>query len=127
MMSLRQLEYLQYYIKAMKLIQPTADAIARYRTAVAEIRKATEASRECADLEGPDFRNDVENMKAIPAIEKLQEEWDIDPTELTDLPLPSSKFFWFEKDFVDIVCFLVVSDAYLAHNPTGTDPASAHR
>lgn len=103
MMSLRQLEYLRYYIKAMKLIQPTADAIERYRAAVAEIRIATEAERKRARLDSQDFSDDAENGEAKTNTEAAQEEWKVDASKLADLPLPSSKFFLFNKDFIDIV------------------------
>ena len=103
MMSLRQLEYLQYYIKAMKLIQPSADAIERYRAAVAEIRIATEAERTLAKLVSRDFSDDAENGDAKTNTEAAQEEWEVNASKLADLPLPSSKFFLFKKDFVDIV------------------------
>lgn len=109
MMSLRQLEYIQYYVKAMKLIQPTPEAIERYRAAVAETRKATVDERK---LQGPGSQDvsDDEDSRDQGRDKGAEdpEEWEIDVSKLADLPLPSSKFFLLRHDLVDIVCGFLV-------------------
>lgn len=109
MMSLRQLEYIQYYVKAMKLIQPTTEAVERYRKALEEVSKAAEEEQgEGSQVGSEDGQS---GGKAD------LEEWEIDVEKLADLPLPSSKFWLLRKDLTDIVRHLL-SYRYPAHQPS---------
>ena len=99
-MSLRQLEYIQYYIKAMKLIQPTPDAIQRYRDALDKLREDEEETQSQA------LSDDQEDGGAAAqqdgTIEKGQEKWQFDVTKLADVPLPSSKYYVLKDHLLDI-------------------------
>jgi hypothetical protein len=103
MMSLRQLEYIRYYVKAMKLIQPTPDAVERYRKAVGEMRRAAEEERR----EGEGSRVGSDGGSVGGGAEEEMEEWELNVSKLADLPLPSSKFFSLRKNLTDVVRHLL--------------------
>lgn len=99
-MSLRQLEYIQYYIKAMKLIQPTPEAIQRYRDALDKLREDEEETRSQALSEDQEDGAALDEQDATN--EKEQEKWQFDAAKLADVPLPSSKYYVLKDHLLDI-------------------------
>lgn len=99
-MSLRQLEYIQYYIKAMKLIQPTPNAIQRYRDALDKLRQDEEETQSQALSE--DQENGGAAAQQNGTIEKAQEKWHFDVTKLANVPLPLSRYYVLKDHLLDI-------------------------
>jgi hypothetical protein len=124
-MSLRQLEYIQYYIKAMKLIQPEPEAIQRYRDALDKLQ-ADEREREETDSQ--DLSEDEDGVPPIKQVETAahdQDKWQFDVAKLADVPLPSSKYFVSKHHLLDVASLLFPLSvlALIFHPSTGIHQA----
>ncbi|KAI5454149.1 hypothetical protein NCC49_004215 [Naganishia albida] len=100
LMSLRQLEYIQYYIKAMKLIQPSPEAIQRYRDALDKLQ-ADERERGETDSQAlsEDEQDDISPHTLGETTANNQSRGQFDIAKLADVPLPSSKYFVLTEHF----------------------------
>lgn len=107
LMSLRQLEYIQYYIKAMKLIQPSPEAIQRYRDALDKLQ-ADERERGETDSQSlsDDEQDDISPHTLGETTANNQSRGQFDIAKLADVPLPSSKYFVLTEHLSDIASLL---------------------
>lgn len=85
----------------MKFIQPTPEAIERYRDALQKLHSEEQDETRSQAL-SEDQKDDVIPNGTERRIGQKQDEGDFDIAKLADVPLPSSKYFVLKDDLLDI-------------------------